>query len=85
MRNSNDFVFASVLPFKIHLVYLRSTGIFQILKSFLLHCVGPIHHGVACPWFVDGGDSLQMWRVAMIVLNKQLQTTVKGWFSSLVG
>jgi hypothetical protein len=28
-------------------------------------------------------DSLQMWRVAANILNKQSQTTDKGWPSSL--
>ena len=32
---------------------------------------------------VIGGDSLQIWRVGTNILNKQLWTANKGWFSSL--
>jgi hypothetical protein len=28
---------------------------------------------------VDGGDDLQIWRVAANILNKQLQTADRGW------
>jgi len=38
------------------------------------------------PWVMDGGDSLQIWRVAANILNKQLWTANKGWpFSFRVG
>jgi hypothetical protein len=43
----------------------------------------PCHHGMAHPRVADGGDSLQIWRVAVNILNKQLQTADKGWSSSL--
>jgi len=36
--------------------------------------VGPCHHGTTYPQVADGGDSLQIWRVAMNILNKQSQT-----------
>jgi len=42
--------------------------------------------GLLSPWhgtFFGGGDGLQIWRVAANILNKQLQTTDKGWSSSL--
>jgi hypothetical protein len=39
-------------------------------------------HSMACPQVADE-DSLQIWRVSAIVLNKQLQETDKGWSSSL--
>jgi hypothetical protein len=32
---------------------------------------------------LDGEDGLQIWRIAVNILNKQLQTTDKGWSSSL--
>jgi hypothetical protein len=32
---------------------------------------------------VDGGEGLQIWGVAVNILNKQLQTADKGWSSSL--
>jgi len=37
---------------------------------------------MAHPWVVDGGDNLQILRVAMNILNKQLQTPNKAWSSS---
>jgi hypothetical protein len=32
---------------------------------------------------IVAGDSLQMWKVAANILNKQSQTADKGWSSSL--
>jgi hypothetical protein len=32
----------------------------------------------------DGGDDLPTWRVAVNIINKQLQTAEKGW-SSILG
>jgi hypothetical protein len=43
----------------------------------------PCHHGMARPQVADGGDSLQFWRVATNMLNKQSQTADKGLFSRL--
>jgi hypothetical protein len=43
----------------------------------------PRHNGMAPPEVADGGDDLQMWRVAVNILNKQLRTADKGWSSSL--
>jgi hypothetical protein len=43
-----------------------------------VHC----HHGVACPWVADR-DSLQTWRVAANILNKQSRTADSEWSSSL--
>jgi hypothetical protein len=43
----------------------------------------PCHHGMARPQVVDGGDGLQIWRVAANVLNKQSRTTDRGWSSSM--
>jgi hypothetical protein len=36
-----------------------------------------------CPEVADGGEDLQIWRVAANILNKQSQTAEKGWSSSL--
>jgi len=36
-----------------------------------------------CPSVVDGGDDLQIWKVAVNILNKQLWTADSGWSSSL--
>jgi hypothetical protein len=33
---------------------------------------------MACPQVVDGGESLQIWRAAANILNKQLRTADKG-------
>jgi len=50
-----------------------------LLHNNLLFCVMQIcHHGMTHPWVVDGGDRLQMWRVAAIILNKQWWTANKG-------
>jgi hypothetical protein len=43
----------------------------------------PSHHGMERPRFADGGDGLQLWRVAENILNKQSRTADKGWSSSL--
>jgi hypothetical protein len=42
------------------------------------HC----HHGMARPPVADGGDGLQIWRVAANILNKQSWTADKVWSSS---
>jgi len=38
---------------------------------------------MARPQVADGGEGLQVWRVAANLLNKQSRTADKGWFSSL--
>jgi hypothetical protein len=38
---------------------------------------------MAPPQVVDGGDGLQIWRVAANILNKQSRTADRGWPSSL--
>jgi len=38
---------------------------------------------MACHQVLDRGYGLQIWRVAVNTLNKQLQTAEKGWSSSL--
>jgi hypothetical protein len=43
----------------------------------------PCHHGMARPQVADGGDGLQICRVAANILNKQSQTADKWWSSSL--
>jgi hypothetical protein len=37
---------------------------------------------MAHPQVADGGDDLQIWRVAANILNKQSRTADKGWSSS---
>jgi hypothetical protein len=41
--------------------------------------------GMAHPRVADGGDGLQMWRVAANILNKQSLTADQEWSSSLGG
>jgi hypothetical protein len=43
----------------------------------------PYYHGMARPQVADGGYSLQFWRVAANILNKQSRTVDKGWSSTL--
>jgi hypothetical protein len=43
----------------------------------------PCHYGITRPQVADGGDGLQIWRVAANISNKQPRTTYRGWFSSL--
>jgi ribonuclease HI len=45
----------------------------------------PCLHSMARPQVADGGDTFQVWRVAVNILNKQSWTTDKVWSSSLVG
>jgi hypothetical protein len=42
----------------------------------------PCYHGLARPQVADGGDGLQIWRVAANILNKQWRTADKGWSCS---
>jgi hypothetical protein len=42
------------------------------------------HHGMARPQVADGGDGLQIWRVAANLLNKQSRAADKGC-SSILG
>jgi hypothetical protein len=44
---------------------------------------GSRHHGMARPQVADGGDGLQIWRVAANILNKQSRTAGRGWSSRL--
>jgi hypothetical protein len=43
----------------------------------------PCHNSMARPQVADGGNSLQIWKVAANILNKQSRTPDKGWSSSL--
>jgi hypothetical protein len=38
---------------------------------------------MARPQVADGGNGLQIWRVAVNILNKQSRTADKGWSSNL--
>jgi hypothetical protein len=45
----------------------------------------PCHHGMGRPQVADGGDGLQTWRVAAIILNKKSRTANREWLCSLEG
>jgi hypothetical protein len=45
--------------------------------------VGPCHSSMVHSQVSDGGDDLQMWRLAAKVMSKQSQTADKGWFSGV--
>jgi hypothetical protein len=47
--------------------------------SILCDC----HRGMGRPRVADGGDGLQIWRVAANILKKLKRTADKGWFSCL--
>jgi hypothetical protein len=38
---------------------------------------------MVCPHVADGGDGLQIWRIAANILKKQSQAADKGWSSRL--
>jgi hypothetical protein len=46
----------------------------QVMNLLINTC----HHGMARPQVADG-DSLQIWKVAPNILNKQSRTADKGW------
>jgi hypothetical protein len=43
----------------------------------------PCHHSMVCPRVTNGGDGLQIWKVAENILNKQSWTDDRGLSSSL--
>jgi hypothetical protein len=45
--------------------------------------VGTCYHGMVLPWVADGGDGLQILRIAANVLNKQSRISDNGCSSSL--
>jgi hypothetical protein len=45
----------------------------------------PSYHNMARSQVADGGDGLQIWRVAANILNKQSRTADKGWSSPKKG
>jgi hypothetical protein len=50
------------------------------MKLLIMHVRWvPCHHGMARPQVADGGDGLQIWRVAANILNKQSRTADKWW------
>jgi hypothetical protein len=63
----------------------ESDGLFYVLKciqlSFNVEWV-PCQHGMARPQVADGGDGLQIWRVAANILNKQSRTAERVWPST---
>jgi hypothetical protein len=45
----------------------------------------PCHHGMGRHHVADGGDGLQIWRVAAIMLNKQSRIDNREWLCRLEG
>jgi len=45
--------------------------------------MGLCHHGMVRPQVADGGDGLQIWKVAVNTFNKQSRTAAKWWSSRL--
>jgi len=41
------------------------------------------HHGMTCPQVAGGGYGVQIWRVAVNILDSQSWKADKGWYSSL--
>jgi hypothetical protein len=72
------FVFCTVL-----LLHLASVPP-ELGKSTYRGRWVPCHHDTAHPQVADGGDGLQICRVAATESNKQLLTADKGW-SSILG
>jgi hypothetical protein len=63
------------------------TGVSGRSQSLIQMCYVkwvPCQQGAARPQVADGGDGLQIWRVAANILNKQSYTVDKGW-SSIFG
>jgi hypothetical protein len=48
-----------------------NTGNFKTLTEYFHVKWVPCHHGMARPQVADGGDDLEIWRVAANILNKQ--------------
>jgi hypothetical protein len=68
---------------------VKETQLCDTKNYFHLYCCTPhvkwvhCHHGMARPRVADRGDSLQIWRVAANILNKQSRSADSGWSSSL--
>jgi hypothetical protein len=59
----------------------------EVILHYLSVCIGFKWVPVTAAWrphAVDGADSLQIWKVAANILNKQSQTADKGWSFGLV-
>jgi hypothetical protein len=72
-----------VIPFS-NLCLTLPSGLFPSdvpTKTLYTSVPSPPQHGVSSG--LDGGDVLQIWRVAANILNKQLWTADRGWPSSL--
>jgi hypothetical protein len=77
----------SLIPY---VSYMSDDGLQRKNKPINLHFIerSPVksahcHHSMLCPQAENGRDSLQIWIVAVNILNTQLQTAKTGWSSSL--
>jgi hypothetical protein len=48
------------------------------LKSNFVLNLSSVYHSMARPQVADGGDGLQIWRLAANILNKQSRSAGKG-------
>jgi hypothetical protein len=63
---------------------VSSINSFLVVRNSLIHVKWvPCHPSMARPHVADGGDGLQVWRVAVNILNKQSRTADRGWSSGL--
>jgi hypothetical protein len=57
---------------------------FKMISQHMIHVKWVCcHNGMACPQVADGGDGLQIWRIAANILNNQSMTVDRGWSSRL--
>jgi hypothetical protein len=79
--------FSSINVSHEHMLYSRSRrserSLILVYRLYSVSVNNACHNGMARPQVADGGDGLQMWRVAANILNKQSRTADKGWSSSL--
>ena len=70
--------------------FCESSGCFEVIKDYFMLCnfyltmlsrsLSPLHDAsLGCSW----RNGFQIWRVAVNILNKQMQTADKGWSTSL--
>jgi hypothetical protein len=58
--------------------------IYICIYTISIYIMGfPLSPGVARRQIANGGDGLQIWRVAANILNNQSRISYKGWSSSL--
>jgi hypothetical protein len=84
LRQTNHISTHASCLSKIHLNIIYPPTSWSSLWS-LSHLVNwvPCHHSMVHPLVMDGGNGLQLWKVAANTWNKQPQIADKGWSPSL--